>query len=101
MLESYFPRRCLWADLLDRGYDAALKPLQSIGYAQMVRHLAGDIPLERAVYEIKRDTRHYAKRQITWFKKVLSKLRGPVNYNYSNHIRKNILMAAKNGILST
>ena len=56
--------------LLSKGYDKVLKPFQSIGYAQMVQHLEGNISLDRAVYEIKRDTRHYAKRQITWFKKV-------------------------------
>ena len=65
------------ASLLDRGYGAELKPFQSIGYSQMVRHLAGEINLERTVYEIKRDTRHYAKRQITWFKKVLNKVSIP------------------------
>ena len=56
--------------LLNKGYDKTLKPFQSIGYAQMVQHLEGGISLDRAVYEIKRETRHYAKRQITWFKKV-------------------------------
>lgn len=56
--------------LLDRGFGKNLKPLQSIGYAQMVNHLEGNITLDRAIYEIKRDTRHYAKRQVTWFKKV-------------------------------
>lgn len=56
--------------LLERGFPKNLKPFQSIGYAQMLGHLEGNISLDRAVYEIKRDTRHYAKRQITWFKKV-------------------------------
>ena len=56
--------------LIDRGFSQNLKPFKSIGYAQVVDHLAGSIPLDRAVYEIKRETRHYAKRQITWFKKV-------------------------------
>jgi tRNA dimethylallyltransferase len=56
--------------LLNRGYCKTLKPFNSIGYAQVINYLEGSIPLERAVYEIKRDTRHYAKRQITWFKKV-------------------------------
>jgi len=57
-------------NLLNRGLDKTLKPFQSIGYAQMVRHLEGNISLDRAVYEIKRETRRYAKRQITWFNKV-------------------------------
>lgn len=56
--------------LLNRGYSKNSKPFKSIGYAQVINHLEGSIPLEQAVYEIKRETRHYAKRQITWFKKV-------------------------------
>ncbi len=56
--------------ILDRGYSPELKPLKSIGYAQMVQHLQNAIPLERAVYEIKMKTRHYAKRQLTWFRKM-------------------------------
>jgi tRNA dimethylallyltransferase len=57
-------------NLLNKGHDKTLKPFQSIGYAQMVHHLDGGISLDRAIYEIKRETRHYAKRQITWFKKT-------------------------------
>ncbi len=56
--------------LLDRGVPETAKPMQSIGYAQTVRHLQGALSLEEAVHEIKRETRHYAKRQLTWFKKV-------------------------------
>ncbi len=57
-------------ELLERGVPASAKPMQSIGYAQIVRHLEGTLSLEQAVHEIKRETRHYAKRQLTWFKKV-------------------------------
>ena len=57
-------------NLLKRGYAKTLKPFKSIGYAQILNYLDGNITLDRAVYEIKRETRHYAKRQITWFKKV-------------------------------
>jgi len=60
--------------LLSRGYSSRLKPFQSIGYSQMARHLEGDLPLDRAVYEIKRDTRHFAKRQLTWFKKMADRI---------------------------
>ena len=56
--------------ILDRGYSADLKPLKSIGYAQMTRYHQEDLTLERAIYEIKRETRHYAKRQLTWFRKM-------------------------------
>lgn len=57
-------------NILDRGYSADLKPLKSIGYTQMTRYHQGQCDLERAIYEIKRETRHYAKRQLTWFRKM-------------------------------
>jgi tRNA dimethylallyltransferase len=60
--------------LLNKGYGSQLKPFQSIGYSQMVRHLEGDLPLDQTVYEIKRDTRHFAKRQLTWFKKMADRI---------------------------
>lgn len=53
--------------LLAMGYSAELKSMQSIGYRQMAAHLAGAISITEAARLIKRDTRHYAKRQITWF----------------------------------
>ena len=55
--------------ILNMGYSPRLKPLQSLGYRQIVRYLNGELDLARAIHEIKRDTRHYAKRQLTWFKK--------------------------------
>ena len=54
--------------LLNQGYGPGLKSMQSIGYRHIVSHLLADLPLEEAVRLIKRDTRRYAKRQITWFK---------------------------------
>ena len=56
--------------ILDRGYSPDLKPCKSIGYAQMIKYHQGHIDLDRAIYEIKRETRHYAKRQLTWFRKM-------------------------------
>ena len=53
--------------LLDRGYGASLKTMQSFGYRHLVPFLAGRRSLEEAVRLIKRDTRLYAKRQMTWF----------------------------------
>jgi tRNA dimethylallyltransferase len=54
--------------LLDRGYSPRLKTMQSLGYKQMVAHLQGEHDLAEAVRLMKRDTRRYAKRQLTWFK---------------------------------
>ncbi|MGC2061987.1 MAG: tRNA (adenosine(37)-N6)-dimethylallyltransferase MiaA [Thermodesulfovibrionales bacterium] len=44
-------------------------PMQAIGYKEMALHLAGGISLEEAIRLIKRNTRRYAKRQFTWFRK--------------------------------
>ena len=43
--------------------------MQGLGYKEILSYLAGDITLEEATERIKRDTRHFAKRQITWFKR--------------------------------
>lgn len=43
--------------------------MQGIGYKEMLSYLDGSYSLEEAVYIIKRETRHFAKRQITWFKR--------------------------------
>ena len=43
--------------------------MQGLGYKEILAYLEGELTLEEAVYRIKRDTRHFAKRQITWFKR--------------------------------
>lgn len=54
--------------LLERGYSQNLVSMQGLGYKETVKYLNGEISLDEAVFIIKRDTRHFAKRQITWFK---------------------------------
>ncbi len=54
-------------DLLTR-YGADIKPLKSLGYRHLAAFLRGELGREEAVEQIKRDTRRYAKRQLTWFK---------------------------------
>lgn len=56
-------------DLKNRGYTRELVSMQGLGYKELLAFLEGEITLEEAVYRIKRDTRHFAKRQITWFKR--------------------------------
>ncbi len=58
--------------LLVNGYSAASKAMQTIGYREIVQHLRGNLALEEAVRLIQRDSRRYAKRQLTWFNKVKS-----------------------------
>lgn len=53
--------------LLDRGYGAHLKSMQSIGYRHMVDAIQGRTDYNEALRTMKRDTRRYAKRQLTWF----------------------------------
>jgi tRNA dimethylallyltransferase len=54
------------AGLLSAGFDPRLKPLRAIGFKEICAHLAGEYPLEEAIRLIKRDSRRYAKRQMTW-----------------------------------
>ena len=54
--------------LLERGFEPGLKPMQSLGYKQLVQFVLKKMGWEEATQEMKRDTRHYAKRQMTWFK---------------------------------
>ena len=52
-----------------RGCTRDLVSMQGLGYKEILAYLEGDCSLEEAVYILKRDTRHFAKRQITWFKR--------------------------------
>jgi tRNA dimethylallyltransferase len=55
--------------LLEKGYNETTKAFKAIGYRHILRYLKGELTLEEAIRLIQRDTRHYAKRQLTWFKK--------------------------------
>jgi len=55
--------------LKERGYTPKLKALKSVGYQELFGYLEGKIDLPGAIENIKLNTRHYAKRQLTWFKK--------------------------------
>jgi tRNA dimethylallyltransferase len=53
--------------LLSAGYGSELKAMRAIGYKELTAHLAVEYGLDEAIRLIKRNTRHYAKRQLTWF----------------------------------
>ncbi|RLC03528.1 MAG: tRNA (adenosine(37)-N6)-dimethylallyltransferase MiaA [Deltaproteobacteria bacterium] len=55
--------------LIENGYPLTLKPLQSIGYKHMGLFINNKVEWAEAVRLLKRDTRRYAKRQFTWFRK--------------------------------
>ncbi len=55
--------------LRDHGFTRDLVSMQGLGYKQLLAYLDGECSLTEAVYMIKRDTRHFAKRQLTWFRR--------------------------------
>jgi tRNA dimethylallyltransferase len=56
------------AAILDRGVPATAKPFESIGYKQALQVVRGELSEKDAIFYSKRDTRQYAKRQMTWFR---------------------------------
>lgn len=56
--------------LLESGVGETSPPFRALGYKHVLSHLKGEMPLEDAIDFTKRDTRHYAKRQMTWFRKM-------------------------------
>ncbi|MCS7065967.1 MAG: tRNA (adenosine(37)-N6)-dimethylallyltransferase MiaA, partial [Fimbriimonadales bacterium] len=56
-------------NLLSKGYNRDLPALKGLGYRHLIAHLMGEMGLEEAVRLWKRDTRRFAKRQMTWFRR--------------------------------
>ena len=55
--------------LCEKGYTQSMLSMQGIGYKEIIAYLNGAVSLDEAIYNIKIGTRHYAKRQMTWFNK--------------------------------
>jgi tRNA dimethylallyltransferase len=55
--------------ILESGYNKGLNSLNTVGYKEIISYLNSEITLDRAIELIKRNTRRYAKRQMTWFRK--------------------------------
>ncbi len=66
MLASGLLEEVKW--LLDQGYPSTLNSMRSIGYRHMADYLRGRTPWDGTIRLFKRDTRRYAKRQLTWFR---------------------------------
>ena len=56
-------------ELLDRGIPEKCTAMQAIGYKEFVNALSGEETIEQAAEEVKKSSRHYAKRQLTWFRR--------------------------------
>lgn len=55
------------AHILDMGYESNLNSLNTVGYKETIEYLNGKLDFDECVEQIKRNSRHYAKRQLTWF----------------------------------
>lgn len=55
--------------LKEKGYTRDMVSMQGLGYKEILSYLDGECTLEEAIYILKRDTRHFAKRQLTWFRR--------------------------------
>jgi tRNA dimethylallyltransferase len=55
--------------LMEMGCKRDSVAMQGLGYKEIIDYLEGEITLDEAIYMIKRDTRHFAKRQLTWFRR--------------------------------
>ena len=76
--------------LLAKGYNPELPSMKALGYRQIIKYLQKEISLDKAIHLIKRDTKRYAKRQFTWFKKVSG-----INWFYYPYNKGNILKMVK------
>ena len=55
--------------LKNRGFTKDMVSMKGLGYKEILDYLFGNLTLEEAIYILKRDTRHFAKRQLTWFRR--------------------------------
>lgn len=55
--------------LMQKGYDLSLPSMSSLGYPEMAGYINGEISLEEALAALQQNTRNYAKRQLTWFRR--------------------------------
>ena len=88
--------------LLDAGYSRNLVSMQGLGYKEIASALFKECTMEEAVYRLKRDTRHFAKRQMTWFRRerdvtMINKDDFLNNHEIVNYIMK---LAVEKGICS-
>lgn len=65
--------------LYEMGYTKDMVSMQGLGYKEILSYLEGEISLEEAIYILKRDTRHFAKRQLTWFRREKEVVWIPMN----------------------
>ena len=79
--------------LLEMGYTKDMISMQGIGYKEIIKYLDGEYSLDEAIEIIKRDSRRYAKRQLTWFRRYSdAKWFNLDEYNDSQVLEEDIIM---------
>lgn len=83
------------SSLLNAGYTRDLTSMQAIGYKEIISHLYYECSLEEAVELLKRNSRRYAKRQLTWFRREKSKTDLNISVDDTSEILRNCLNIIK------
>ena len=82
--------------LLEMGFEKNLTSMQGIGYREIISYLDNECSLDEAVESIKQNTRHFAKRQLTWFRREKSV--DWINYEDFQWDKEKMLEYMKNNI---
>ena len=83
--------------LVNEGYTRNLVSMQGLGYKEIIDALNGEITMDEAIYRIKLETRHFAKRQLTWFRREKDVIF--LNKNEFNYEKEAILKYIKTCLL--
>jgi tRNA dimethylallyltransferase len=92
--------RALAAQIRDLGLDPALPAMKALGVPELLRHVAGEIPLAEAVAAAKLATRQFAKRQASWFRHQIG-LAERLNEQFSESITTKIFPKIRDFVLTT
>ena len=77
--------------LLDKGYTPDLVSMQGIGYKEFIPYFNGECTLEEAVTQLKTNTRRFAKRQLTWFRRQIEGLWVDMDQSDGDKVMENVL----------
>lgn len=87
-------------NLIKKGYTENLVSMQGIGYKEFFPYFKGDCSLEEAVDNLKKNTRHFAKRQNTWFSRQLEgETINLSNINFEEAVKQCLINFEKNNII--
>ena len=82
--------------LVAAGYDPSFPSMQGLGYKEMIPVLNGECTAEAAAEELKKRTRHFAKRQLTWFRRQKDAIWLPVTGKTATDVAEDIVSLWQN-----